>query len=74
MRREAIADDYLAGIIDGEGCISISRSGKCKNAYVLSLQITNTCEELIDNIQYCYGGKINSGIVKNYNKTKRLND
>lgn len=45
---------YIAGIIDGEGCISITRSHPPKNrwvAYSCSLYIANTNLELLKKIQ-----------------------
>ena len=38
---------YIAGIVDGEGCVRIGQSNK-RRGFNLSLVITNTCEELIN--------------------------
>ncbi len=48
---------YLAGIIDGEGCISFG--GRLKKKYVtVTLQITNTNRTLIDWLSENLGGSI----------------
>ena len=39
---------YLAGIIDGEGCVKINRQARC--------EITNTSKELIDWLYNTFGG------------------
>ena len=50
---------YLAGIIDGEGCISIGAGKKetCIN-YNALLLVQNTSKELIDWIQEHFGGQV----------------
>ena len=48
---------YLAGIIDGEGCISINHSKKT-NEYRLRISITSTDRILLDWVQERYGGYI----------------
>jgi len=51
---------YTAGIIDGEGCINLSRSKskKCKNGYTVQLLVAvgNTNEWLIQWLHFRYGG------------------
>lgn len=46
---------YLAGIIDGEGCISITHNKKRKS-YRLRISITSTDKILLDWVQERYGG------------------
>lgn len=48
---------YLAGIIDGEGCISINHRKKT-NEYRLRISITSTDKILLDWVQERYGGYI----------------
>jgi len=52
---------YLAGIIDGEGCISVAgrKSGSRRGRYLTpTLQVTNTRRELLDWLYERYGGGI----------------
>jgi hypothetical protein len=67
---------YLAGIIDGEGCITISRasipSGP-NRSYVLSLSVANTNYKLPQWIKDNFGGAIYSGKAKNPNGASRQN-
>jgi hypothetical protein len=50
---------YLAGIIDGEGCITIGAGKKetCIN-YNALLLVQNTSKELIDWLQKHFGGHV----------------
>jgi hypothetical protein len=50
---------YLAGILDGEGCLSITAGQKetCVN-YNSTLQVQNTSKELIDWLQHKFGGSV----------------
>ena len=48
---------YLAGIIDGEGCISIRKDSRC-NSYQVSVQITNTDLRMIYFIKDLFGGSV----------------
>ncbi len=45
---------YIAGILDGEGCIGVYSNGATGNS--LTVVITNLCEELIDYIDACLPG------------------
>jgi len=57
MDRHELA--YLAGIIDGEGCISL---GVRKLIYVTpTIQVTNTDKRLTDWLQSCLGGNVYVG-------------
>ena len=50
---------YLAGIIDGEGCFNIYRSGKRPRVdYALRVQIMNTSEALTDWLIANFGGTV----------------
>ena len=57
-------DAYFAGIIDGEGSISIAlykirrKSGAVHNGFTIKLYVTSTDRALIDWIQDNYGGKV----------------
>ena len=48
---------YLAGILDGEGCLSVTAGKKptCIN-YNSTMQVQNTSKELIDMLQAKFGG------------------
>ena len=52
---------YMAGIVDGEGCIAIDRFTN-KNlpsyCYRLKLRVTNTNHWLIEQMKYYFGGNI----------------
>jgi len=50
---------YLAGILDGEGCIGMThkRPDFLPNCYAYYIQITNSDENLINWIQERFGGK-----------------
>ena len=48
---------YMAGIIDGEGCISINYARK-SGEYRMRISITNTDRILLDWVQERYGGYI----------------
>lgn len=47
--------EYLAGFFDGEGCIGLSVNGRWKHVN-LYLQIANTNEAILFEIQECFGG------------------
>lgn len=54
---------YVAGIVDGEGCISIhvnrSRAARFANQkprVVMQLAVSNCCERLIDQLWFQFGG------------------
>lgn len=50
---------YAAGIIDGEGSISIHKKEKSR-CFVLAVQVGVTDYELVDWLQFFFGGHINS--------------
>jgi hypothetical protein len=51
-----VSPEYLAGIIDGEGCVRFA----CSNYkwHYVRLHVTNTYKPLLDAIQQVHGGKI----------------
>ena len=56
MKRTDLA--YIAGIVDGEGSISISRYGGKRNSSYCRLTVTNTSEWLIRWLQFSLGGSV----------------
>lgn len=58
-----IHDAYFAGIIDGEGSITLNRTGPHKvdgmwASYTVKLSVANTSRKLLDALQAQYGGAI----------------
>ena len=53
MTNEELA--YIAGIFDGEGCVSFT---KCRTSSYVRVLIVNTNLELLEYIQECFGGDI----------------
>jgi hypothetical protein len=51
---------YLAGIIDGEGCIGIGKRGRNRKYIIATLQVSNTDYRLLEWLQHYYGGGIYS--------------
>ena len=49
---------YLAGFMDGEGCIAINEISTRKGSYKLSVTIGNTNKEILELIQENFGGKL----------------
>jgi len=49
---------YIAGFIDGEGCIRIKRANSGGNSYYVTLQVTNTDKSPLVLIQNIFGGKV----------------
>ncbi|MCK5608870.1 hypothetical protein KAR91_43760 [Candidatus Pacearchaeota archaeon] len=60
---------YLAGIIDGEGCISINLYNKQASKYNLRVRVDNTSKELIFWIAENFGGKVR--FQKSYHRNYR---
>jgi hypothetical protein len=48
---------YLAGLIDGEGCIHISHRSQYSNSYEYYVAIWNTDKPLIEHLNRVFGGK-----------------
>ena len=66
-----IERSYIAGIIDGEGCVTINH---CHNSFRPTVQVGNTKVKLIKFLQKHLGGNIS--IIKrkkNHNILYRLN-
>jgi hypothetical protein len=53
---------YTAGVIDGDGSISISREGGRKGTrnYTLSIWVANTDRRLLDWLRSVYGGSVSN--------------
>lgn len=51
---------YIAGFIDGEGCISIERNRYAEGKYkkIVSLTVTNTEEWICQWLKLCWGGRV----------------
>ena len=61
---------YLAGIIDGEGCISVSKNPRNgRNYYRLILDITTTSNELNQWLEDKFGGIVRTTYARNKNRT-----
>lgn len=67
MKRTDLA--YIAGIIDGEGCISIERRRYAEGKYkkIVSLTVSNTEEWLCQWLKLSWGGRIRIRIDKREN-------
>lgn len=68
---------YVAGLIDGEGTVTISKSssgGRVTPAYQLHVRLEMTCEETIKRAQKVMGGTIAKRISKkpNYKTSWRV--
>lgn len=49
---------YIAGFIDGEGCIRIKKSNQSGNSYYVTLQVTNTDKRPLMTIKDIFKGKV----------------
>ena len=49
---------WLAGLIDGEGCIQISPDRRYPNSFRLSLGILMTCQKAVRQAKHIAGGKV----------------
>lgn len=54
MRTKSISAQYLAGFIDGEGCIGIHKTGASR--YTVRIFISNTNLDVLRKIQSSWGG------------------
>jgi hypothetical protein len=59
---------YIAGFLDGEGCIRIKRANQGGNLYYLWVAITNSHKPTLDFVQGIFGGQIRKA-EKAVNKT-----
>jgi hypothetical protein len=63
-----ISLEYLAGLVDGEGCIRLASSNKGKyKKYYPRLQVTNTYKPICDTLVLEFGGAIHIKRNKNPN-------
>jgi len=58
---------YAAGVIDGEGCISLSKTAF---SYSLQLSVHNTDKRLIDWLQFKFGGGVYDHVPANGKRKK----
>lgn len=67
MRKVDVA--YVAGIVDGEGCIglNINRAGKSKS-YRIKISVSNTNEWVCQWLRLCFGGCVSKSIVRGNRK------
>lgn len=49
---------YIAGFVDGEGCIRIKKSNQSGDSYYLTFQVTNSDRGPLKLIQEVFGGKV----------------
>jgi hypothetical protein len=49
---------YIAGFIDGEGCIRIKKSNQSSNSYYITLQVTNSDPKPLELIKKYFEGKV----------------
>ncbi len=56
-----ISLDYLAGLVDGEGCVSVCKDARPSRAnpwYWVRLDVTNSNKALLEDLQSQFGGSI----------------
>lgn len=53
-----ISVEWMAGIVDGEGCIGIYPRGGAREEYYLQLRVTNTEIELVKPFEKAFGGSL----------------
>jgi len=61
-----LSKEYIAGFVDGEGCVSLA--WRLKKYVTPSLQITNTNLDVLILIQDIYGGTVSKRIEKRLNR------
>ena len=68
--KKTITNDiaYIAGFMDGEGCIRIKKASQGGNSYYVWVAITNSNKEILDFIQGIFGGQVRKA-EKTVNKT-----
>lgn len=49
---------YIAGFVDGEGCIRLKKSNKSGNSFYVTLQVTNSDPRPLNKIKEVFGGKV----------------
>ena len=53
-KTKKLLDSYMAGIVDGEGAISLLCGSS--GYYQCRLSVSNTCQELLEQVHLTYGG------------------
>lgn len=68
--RQTITSDvaYIAGFLDGEGCIRIKEANQGGNSFYIWVAITNSYKPTLDYVQSVFGGQVRKAEVKT-NKT-----
>ena len=65
-----ISLEYLAGLVDGEGCIRLTQTNGGKQGgklyYYPRLQVTNTFKPIIEELQKEFGGGVRHSSSKNH--------
>lgn len=67
----AIPPAYLAGLFDGEGNITIAKTGKYERS-TLRVSVTNTNRDVLIMINKAYGGRLNNNTFKNRPKHHKI--
>ena len=49
---------YIAGFVDGEGCIRIKKSNQSGNSYYVTFQVTNSSKKPLELIKSIFGGRV----------------
>ena len=60
---------YIAGFIDGEGCIRIKKSNQSGNSYYVTLQVTNSDPNPLNKIKEIFKGKVYRQEISSTGKT-----
>lgn len=68
--RNTITTDiaYIAGFLDGEGCIRIKKASQGGNSYYIWVAITNSNKSILEDIQKLFGGQVRQA-ERTVNKT-----
>lgn len=58
--RKTVTNDlaYIAGFVDGEGCIRIKQASQRGNSFYVWVAITNTYKPTLDYVAEIFGGKV----------------
>lgn len=49
---------YIAGFVDGEGCVRIKKSNQSGSSYYITFQVTNSDKQPLELIKSIFGGKV----------------
>ena len=63
------SSEYLAGIFDGEGCVTFYKQSSCKEAYSLVVQVKMTDKRIPGILQTRFGGKVTVQFPKGNKQT-----